>query len=220
MEPEGMTLRGALRTPRSAGFAGVIFAVLLIAIVVLLRLAAQSNPSGPHALSKIAGIMWATRLVPFAGLAFLWLIGVARDRLGDHEDRFFSTVFLGSGLLYIAMLFSASAMASGALISAQVHSEASTQAWEIDSGIAAILFNQYALRMAAAFMTSAANIGWRTRFMPRWLVFSGYAIATILLLGIGYTRWVQLLFPVWVLLFSLDTLVVSFKGGRAPALPN
>ena len=43
--------------------------------------------------------------VPFAGIAFLWFIGVLRDRLGEFEDRFFSTVFLGSGFLFLAMLF-------------------------------------------------------------------------------------------------------------------
>jgi hypothetical protein len=40
----------------------------------------------------------ALNLVPFAGIAFLWFIGVLRDRLGELEDRFFATVFLGSGL--------------------------------------------------------------------------------------------------------------------------
>ena len=52
-------------------------------------------------------------LVPFAGIAFLWFIGVLRDRLGEFEDRFFSTVFLGSGLLFLAMLFASAAVAGG-----------------------------------------------------------------------------------------------------------
>jgi hypothetical protein len=34
--------------------------------------------------------------------------------------------------------------------------------------------------------------------------------------GIRVTRWVEVLFPLWVLLFGLDTLVESFRGGRAP----
>jgi hypothetical protein len=36
-----------------------------------------------------------------------------RDRLGELEDRFFATVFLGSGLLFIAMIFTAAAIAGG-----------------------------------------------------------------------------------------------------------
>ncbi len=52
-------------------------------------------------------------LLPFAGIAFLWFIGVVRDRIGDHEDRFFATVFFGSGLLFLAMLFASAAVAGG-----------------------------------------------------------------------------------------------------------
>ncbi len=53
-------------------------------------------------------------LVPFAGIAFLWFIGVLRDRIGEREDRFFATVFLGSGLLFVAMMFVAVAVAGAA----------------------------------------------------------------------------------------------------------
>jgi hypothetical protein len=38
-------------------------------------------------------------LAPFAGIAFLWFIAAIRSQLGEREDRFFATVFLGSGLL-------------------------------------------------------------------------------------------------------------------------
>ena len=58
----------------------------------------------------------ALNLVPFAGIAFLWFIGVLRDRLGEREDRFFATVFLGSGLLFLAMLFISAAVAGGIII--------------------------------------------------------------------------------------------------------
>ena len=37
----------------------------------------------------------ALNLVPLSGIAFLWFIGVVRDRIGEREDRFFATVFLG-----------------------------------------------------------------------------------------------------------------------------
>ena len=49
----------------------------------------------------------ALNLVPFAGIAFLWFIGVVRDRLGMYEDRFFATIFFGSGILFLAMFFAA-----------------------------------------------------------------------------------------------------------------
>jgi hypothetical protein len=71
------------------------------------------------------------------------------------------------------------------------------------------------MRMAAVFTISTATIGLRTRFMPRWLTFSGYAIAVILLLAAGITPWVELIFPAWILLLSLDTLIRSLGEGRA-----
>ena len=66
----------------------------------------------------------ALNLVPFAGIAFLWFIGVLRDRIGEREDRFFATVFLGSGLLFVAMIFVAAGI-GGALeeLLAKAHHE-------------------------------------------------------------------------------------------------
>jgi len=217
MGPE--SVRDALRTPRAAAIAGVIFAVLLTTILVQLRLAAQSEPFGAQAWLTNKGIAWVPRLVPFTGIAFLWLIGVVRDRIGRSEDRFFATVFLGSGLLFTAMLFVASAIAEAILADATAaQPQASLAAWELARRVAALLLNSYAMRMAAVFMISTATIGLRTRFMPRWLAILGIVIAAILLLGIEVSRWVEVLFPLWVLLFSLDTLLESFKR-QAPEIP-
>lgn len=49
--------------------------------------------------TRRSALVVALNLVPFAGIAFLWFIGVVRDRIGPREDRFFASVFLGSGLL-------------------------------------------------------------------------------------------------------------------------
>src|SRR6476620_5095972 len=95
------------RGRRSAAVAGIVFGVLLLAALTMVRLALsdtniaslQSDPS------KRSLIGLGLNLVPFAGIAFLWFIGVIRDQLGEVEDRLFSTVFLGSGLLFLAMLF-------------------------------------------------------------------------------------------------------------------
>ena len=50
----------------------------------------------------------ALYLAPFAGIAFLWFVAVIRDQIGDREDRFFATVFFGSGILFVALLTSSS----------------------------------------------------------------------------------------------------------------
>src|SRR5271166_5183854 len=106
-----------LRTPRAAAVAGIVFSVLASAAFVLLRLSVPAHPGVPGAWltdsGRRAAVAVALNLVPFAGIAFLWFIGVLRDRIGEREDRFFATVFLGSGLLFVAMMFVATAIGSG-----------------------------------------------------------------------------------------------------------
>src|SRR5215831_8966937 len=113
---EGVT--GArLRTPRAAAVAGIVFSLLLIFALVLIILATPSDPARAGTWlsdsSRRRAIALALNLVPFAGIAFLWFIGVVRDRVGEHEDKFFATVFLGSGLLFVGMLFVAAAFVGG-----------------------------------------------------------------------------------------------------------
>jgi hypothetical protein len=107
--------RAGLKTPRAAAIAGMPFSVLLIVVFWLLRSAVPADPREPGSWLDIGSgrIALDLNLVPFAGIAFLWFIGVLRDRLGAHEDRFFAMVFFGRGLLFLAMLFAALA---GALI--------------------------------------------------------------------------------------------------------
>src|SRR6266568_1957862 len=108
---------GALRTPRAAATAGIVFSLLLIAALVLLEVSAPADPAQAGAWlthsRQRAAVALALNLVPFAGIAFLWFIGVIRDRIGGREDRFFVTVLLGSGLLFTGMLFVGAAVAGG-----------------------------------------------------------------------------------------------------------
>src|SRR5262245_26895329 len=107
-----------LRTPRAAAIAGIVFSILLLIAFWLLRISVpkeETVPPGGWLGDRATTIALALNLIPFAGIAFLWFIGVMRDRLGHREDRFFATVFLGSGLLFLATLFSAAAVAAAIL---------------------------------------------------------------------------------------------------------
>jgi len=112
--------RSALRTPRAAAVAGIVFSVLLISSLVLLRISVPAESAVPGTWltdsGKRTAVAIGLNLIPFAGIAFLWFIGVIRDRIGTHEDRFFATVFLGSGLLLVGMLFVAAAVAGGLFV--------------------------------------------------------------------------------------------------------
>jgi hypothetical protein len=206
-----------LRTPRAAALAGIVFSVLLISALALLNLAAPRDVSTlgewlADSRRRVA-IVVALNLVPFAGIAFLWFIGVVRDRIGEREDRFFASVFLGSGLLFVAMLFVAAAFAGGLIAAAAAHGGGSPDSHVLSVGrrVTSLLLNLYSMRMAAVFMVSTATITLRTAVVPRWIAFLGYACALVLLFGIGLSPWVELLFPAWILLLSIDILRA---GGR------
>src|SRR5437868_10604 len=83
--------------------------VLLGTSLIIIRLAAPAYQIDPGAWlndpTRRAAVRFAIQLVPFAGIAFLWFIGVLRNRVGALEDQFFATVFLGSGMLFVASLF-------------------------------------------------------------------------------------------------------------------
>ena len=72
----------------------------------------SANMSGEQARLISLGLSF----LPFAGIAFLWYLGVIRDRLGMFEDQFYSTLFLGSGLLYMAFTFASAAIAGGLIL--------------------------------------------------------------------------------------------------------
>jgi hypothetical protein len=107
-----------LRTPRAAAVAGIVFSILLVIIFWVFRSAVPADPLDPGTwlASGSRSVALALNLIPFAGIAFLWFIGVLRDRLGPKEDRFFATVFLGSGLLFLATLFVAATIVGALLL--------------------------------------------------------------------------------------------------------
>ena len=213
VEPQRTTGR-ALRTPRAAAIAGIVFSVLLSVSLVLIRSTVPPGPikSGNVALlpSSQSDIFFAVNLVPFAGIAFLWFMGVVRDRIGQREDRFFATVFLGSGLLFVAMLFVSTAMAAGLLVTFQTaaNNSENLEVWRLGRNVTNTLIITYAMRMAGVFIISTATIALRTEFMPRWMALLGYIVALVLLLSSGLLPYVELLFPVWVFLVSVYTLLV------------
>jgi len=214
-EPSGLATE--LRTPRAAAIAGILFALMLGTVIVMMSSAIPRDPTRGGvwitSASSRGSVAFAMNLIPFAGIAFLWFIGVIRNRLGDREDKFFATVFLGSGLVFIAMIFASSAIAGGILTAAQ-QLEASS-AFEVTTFARAEMLeitNVYALRMAGVFMISLGTVWLRTGLMARWTVLLTYLLALSLMLMIDLSLWVQLVFPVWTLLISSLILVRSTKS--------
>jgi hypothetical protein len=159
--------------------------------------------------TDLGTITLALNLIPFAGIAFLWFIGVIRDLLSDWEDRLFATIFLGSGLLFLALTFIGSALSAGMLSTYAIGSSNLIQGSLLIYNKAVIynIFNIYAIRMEGVFMISLATIWLRTGLMHRSWAFLTYVLALVLLLSIDYSFWVTLIFPGWVLVVSLYILI-------------
>ena len=207
MSEKSTLTRANLKTPRAAAIAGMMFSVLLLGALLLLRNSVPDDPREPGAWlnSESNMVALAINLVPFAGIAFLWFIGVLRDRLGASEDKFFATVFFGSGLLFLSMLFAAAAVAGALIISfetapAQLIESAT---FHFARAAAYSMMNVYTIKMAGVFMVTTSTIAIYTGFAPRWIAILGYLLALLLIFGSYYLSWSFVVFPLWVLVMSI-----------------
>ncbi|MGW4769015.1 hypothetical protein ACWEO2_13360 [Nocardia sp. NPDC004278] len=208
-----------LSTPRAAALSGIAFAVLFGTTIILIRIKMPAGlEDSTHWLkSQQSAITMATVLMPFAGISFLWFIGVVRDGFGRYEDRFFLSIFLGSGLLFLAMMFVATAVAAGLVASNTDVTDPTARSEVINFGrhVLVSASQTYALRMAAVFMISLATIWLKTRLMPRWLAILSYLVALTLLIVSEMSKWVELVFPAWVLVVSCLLLAREAVENRA-----
>ena len=135
-----------------------------------------------------------------------------------------ATVFLGSGLLFVAMLFVATAVAGGLFAAASRSSgPPGGDVVALGRDVTGLLVNIYSMRMAAVFTLTTVTIGRRTEIVSRWLTVAGIVAALVLLVGVGFSLWLELLFPVWILALSIDILLADRKlspGSKGTALQS
>ena len=201
--------------PRVVAIPGLVFSLLMIISLGIIRLAFPDVPSEQSAIKPGFGnaITLSLHLVPFAGIAFLWLLGVLRNRIGTAEDQFLGTVFLGSGLLFVASLFGAAAVAGAVLRGTQALSieQVGSDVYYFARHVGYVFLNVFGIKMAGVFIISTSTIALRTAIFPRWIVFSGYACGVVLLLVISDWLWIAILFPLWTTLVSAYILAVNRK---------
>ena len=199
-----------LRAPWAASVAGILFALLFTAALLLMRgspLAADSNREMAQLFAEGRDqwlLVGGLYLAPFAGIMFLWFIAVVRDQLGEREDRFFATVFFGSGLLFVALLFAASAVASAVVVGYRYlgFDAPTVDQMRLVRSLSYTLLFAFASRAAAVFLLSIATLGLRSRTFPRWLAWAGSLFGIVLLLVVTFWDWIVLLLPAWVAVAS------------------
>jgi hypothetical protein len=215
--------RRQLRAPWAAAIAGLLFAVAFTGALVLLR----SQPIVTASDAELAelfrtgadlfAVLGGLYLAPFAGVLFLWFMAVVRDQIGEREDRFFATVFLGSGLLFVAVLFVSAAIASAPMVGVRYLDQPPPSAATIGllRSLAYTLLFAFATRAAAVFMFSTATIALRSRTFPRWVAWTGYLLGLALLVAVAFWDWVVLVLPGWVAVLSVFILARERAARRS-----
>ena len=208
--------RERMRTPRAAAIAGILFSGLLSAALLLFLSAVprDSLERGDWLITGLGRVAVAINLMPFAGIAFLWFIGVVRDRLAEAEDRLFATVFLGSGLLFLAMMFVATSVFGAIVLVQTAHPEAlrESSTFGLARAFAFTIVNVYAIRMAGVFMLITSTIALRTAFIARWMAAPGFLMGLFLLFASHWIDWSFIVFPAWTFLLSVYLLFNSAKS--------
>ncbi len=222
-EEKEFLIQPKLKSPRAAAVAGIEFSLLVMTSMILfqniLTVTAADIDRGWLETNANA-VSLALGLMPFAGIAFLWFTGVIRDWLGDREDRFFTTIFLGSGILFVGMLFVWAAV-FGAIFGSYavaVNRLASDDILIYGITLMDEVLGNYTLRMAAVYMLSIGTISTRTGIMPRWLTIITYFVAVVFLLFAGSVREMRFGFPAWVFLVSVYILIINRRVGRRAGL--
>jgi len=203
-----------IRAPWAASIAGLLFAVLFTAALLLLRssplvTAGDAELIGLFATGQDLGVVvGGLYLAPFAGVMFLWFIAVIRDQIGEREDRFFATVFFGSGLLFVALVFGAAAAGSALVVGVRYLDlePPSAAAMNLMRSLSYTLLFAFSTRAAAVFLISLGTIGLRSRAFPNWFAWTGYLLGAVLLIVVSFWDWIVLVLPAWVAVVSLFIL--------------
>jgi len=207
-------IRSQVRSPHSAAIAGILFALMRIISLVLITSVSSPAEFSIEWLEAWTGTSTVVvLLVVFSGIAFLWFTGVIRDLIGEREDHFFATIFLGSGIIYVALGFVWAAI-FGALLgiySTLTHLLVNNDIYIFGLAIMDEIGNNYALRMAGVYMTSINTLWARAEVMPRWLIIITYIVALGFLFFAEMLFMARYFFPAWVFLVSIYILILNYR---------
>jgi hypothetical protein len=218
-------VRRRLRSPRSAAIAGIIYSILMTTGMVLVHNITRDLPED---ITKDWLDAWSDRdsvaliLAPFAGIAFLWFTGVVRDRLGEHEDQLFATIFLSSGIITVVLFFVWAAIFAALMRTTSLAAVglADDDVYVFGFALMNRIVGDYALRMAGVYMMAIGTIWTRSGIMPRWMTIITYVLALGFLLAAGWAREARFIFPVWVFVVSVYILVLNYRQTHDPQARN
>jgi len=199
--------------------AGIVFSVLMFAVMIVTRgfTSERASQVTGSLLELWTGVArFAITLIPFIGIALLWFTGVVREHLGEQEDRFFSTIFFGSSIILIVMLFiwGATMGASFSIVNSAVGRTVDNDIFIFGFTFMNQIIGNYALRIAGIYMFSIGTIWTKSRAMPRWLSILTFVVAAGFLFFANSVREARFIFPGWVLIVSVYILILNYRRER------
>lgn len=211
------TILASLRTARSAAVAGLAFAIAFTVTLLLFRsafpvgsLADATQVPSPDALQRG---QWALLLLPYVAITFIWFMAALTYSLGHADTRLFTTVFLASGITFVALVCVAGAVASAELETLAAGIDINSGARAIPGSTVNALLLNYSARMAAVFCLSLATFGRVRKLLPGWLTLLGTLTGLFLLLVPFGLRYIEYVFPAWIAVLSVY-LIVADPGGK------
>jgi hypothetical protein len=167
------------------------------------------------------------RLTVFLGLnlaalgivAFLWFMAVIRRRLGEREDQFFSTVFLGSGIAFSVLTVAAAVCVSAPTLVVHFGDEASLEPSTVAlaHGLWFGLWGVGASRLVGVFIAATSTIGMRFEALPLWLARLGLAVGTVMGLTGAFAGPLDFVFAAWLTVVSITLLFTRRRRPTAHA---
>ncbi len=197
------------RRAESAAAAGVVYAVLAAIALNLIRSVPPPSSGEAEWIEWIAdeahrrSLFIALSLSSISAVAFLWFVAVVRRRIGDLEDRFFATVFLGSALVYVSIWLVAMALLAAPAMLDAGGPPIEWDVFRIGEGTAIGILLVAGPRIQAVFVASTSTMFLRTRVVPKWLSYMGYTIALVMFFVPIVTTPIGLGLPIFVLVSSV-----------------
>jgi hypothetical protein len=205
---------------------GTIFVLLFLISIWLVSTAADATlgknallkfyQSGQNQLLAIFGLY----LAPFAGIAFLWFMASLHGWMhqsAGRQEMLFSTIQLGSALIFVGLYFCSAAAGAAIAVSVQYFGTPVPEpgtASQLPEFAYTLLF-VYALRAAAMFTLSTSRLGQSMNLFPRWLSIVGFLVAIVLLLSVTFNHLFVLIFPLWILLVCGFLFSTARSGSAA-----